>query len=552
LSGDAVPLLFVAACWLLMILLADPRGDFPLNDDWVYALAVKSVLETGSYQFPSPSSANVGPQIYWGALFCLPFGFSFTTLRLSTSVLGLGGAVVFYFLVRAVRGTRRTAVLCALALAANPVYFSLSNTFMTDVPFLAVSLVAMLLLFLGLRRDSLAHVTSGMLVALAAILIRQLGIVLIVGYVVAALVKEGWQVRRVARGVALVALGLAVHFGYQLWLVRTGRVPVATLHSDAHTLIPTLQLVPKIKALVAALLYTGFFVAPFVALLWFRPRTAAVVSRSTLLIYVASALLLFFALRFVDALLPAAGNVLIRSGLGPLLLVDAYVLALNQPAIPFLARAGWALVSLLAIASILTAGRQLARPVAQLANSVLRRRAAPQYWELAFFAAIVLSYLSILILLSGKVPIFDRYYLPFLPLVVLMICSAMPEPVTNPLLAGRLAPVVLVFLLAAFSVIATHDFFAWSRARWTALRDLIAEGVPPQKIDGGYEFNGWYLSHLQPPNDSWSWSVVDDEYVIASGGLPNYTELRRYSFRHWLFGRPSYVLTLRKINSQSR
>ena len=230
LSGDAVPLLFVAACWLLMILLADPRGDFPLNDDWVYALAVKSVLETGSYQFPSPSSANVGPQIYWGALFCLPFGFSFTTLRLSTSVLGLGGAVVFYFLVRAVRGTRRTAVLCALALAANPVYFSLSNTFMTDVPFLAVSLVAMLLLFLGLRRDSLAHVTSGMLVALAAILIRQLGIVLIVGYVVAALVKEGWQVRRVARGVALVALGLAVHFGYQLWLVRTGRVPVATLH----------------------------------------------------------------------------------------------------------------------------------------------------------------------------------------------------------------------------------------------------------------------------------------------------------------------------------
>src|SRR5678815_3923696 len=136
LSGDALSLLFVAACWLLMILLADPRGDFPLNDDWVYALAVKSVLETGSYQFPSPSSANVGPQIYWGALFCLPFGFSFTTLRLSTSVLGLGGAVVFYFLVRAVRGTRRTAVLCALALAANPVYFSLSNTFMTDVPFL--------------------------------------------------------------------------------------------------------------------------------------------------------------------------------------------------------------------------------------------------------------------------------------------------------------------------------------------------------------------------------------------------------------------------------
>ena len=119
LSGDALPLLFVAACWLLMALLVDPRGEFPINDDWVYALAVKSVLETGVFQFPSPSSANVGPQIYWGVLFCLPFGFSFTALRISTLALGLAGVVAFYGLVRLADGSRWTATLCSLMLAAS-------------------------------------------------------------------------------------------------------------------------------------------------------------------------------------------------------------------------------------------------------------------------------------------------------------------------------------------------------------------------------------------------------------------------------------------------
>src|SRR3954452_12493223 len=59
-----------AALWLLTI----PVGDIPLNDDWVYALTVRSVLETGRYTLPSPVNANVFAQIYWGALFCLPFG----------------------------------------------------------------------------------------------------------------------------------------------------------------------------------------------------------------------------------------------------------------------------------------------------------------------------------------------------------------------------------------------------------------------------------------------------------------------------------------------
>src|SRR5580765_6956960 len=59
-KSDLVDFLSIGLVWIAMIVLANPMGDFPLNDDWVYALAVKSVLETGHFQFPSGSLANVG------------------------------------------------------------------------------------------------------------------------------------------------------------------------------------------------------------------------------------------------------------------------------------------------------------------------------------------------------------------------------------------------------------------------------------------------------------------------------------------------------------
>jgi hypothetical protein len=61
-------------------------------------------------------------------------------------------------------------------------------------------------------------------------------------------------------------------------------------------------------------------------------------------------------------------------------------------------------------------------------------------------------------------------------------------------------------------------------------------GVSPRQIDGGYEFNGWYLAgpfYRRVPNKS-PWWVDDDEYIIASGPLGGYREVRRFAFRRWL------------------
>ena len=52
-----------------------------------------------------------------------------------------------YFLLRRLGASRGLAVLGALLLGFNPIYFALSFTFMTDVPFTALVVVSLLVMF---------------------------------------------------------------------------------------------------------------------------------------------------------------------------------------------------------------------------------------------------------------------------------------------------------------------------------------------------------------------------------------------------------------------
>src|SRR5438045_5503778 len=93
---NVFPLLSVGALWIAMSALVNPIGDFPLYDDWRYAFGVRAILESGRFELPYPGAPNVFLQAYWGALFCLPSGFSFTALRFSTLTLGAVGIMAFY------------------------------------------------------------------------------------------------------------------------------------------------------------------------------------------------------------------------------------------------------------------------------------------------------------------------------------------------------------------------------------------------------------------------------------------------------------------------
>ena len=107
----------------------------------------------------------------------------------------------------------------------------------------------------------------------------------------------------------------------------------------------------------------------------------------------------------------------------------------------------------------------------------------------------------------------------------------------------------MIFIWGGFTIAATHDYLAWNRTRWQALNDLMEQGVTPEYIDGGYEFNGWYLNDMkyEPQRGKSYWWVNRDDYMISSGLLKGYQEVKRYPFARWLLLKQDNVFVLHKM-----
>ena len=134
--GKFIDCILIAVLWLVAILLVNPMGDFPLNDDWAYATDVKNLLETGVFNPIGWTSMSLFTHVLWGALWCSIFGFSFEVLRASTLFISLICLWNVYLIGRETGASRLLALVLAFTLAFNPIYFALSFTFMTEVSFM--------------------------------------------------------------------------------------------------------------------------------------------------------------------------------------------------------------------------------------------------------------------------------------------------------------------------------------------------------------------------------------------------------------------------------
>ena len=306
--------------WTALWLATVPLGDFPLNDDWTYGLAVQSILQTGRLSLLPWSSANAFAQLYWGALFCRLFGFSYEVLRLSTAVLGAAGVLATYGLLRELRASAGVAALGALVVGCNPLYLSQSVTFMTDVPFAALTIVSF---WLCARRLMAPAYGIGLL----AVLIRQFAVVLPVAFAAAMLRRQRHSAGQWAALAGSVLAFLALHVGFQHWMVATHRtsgfeIPAsALLHLDLAAAAQRVRssAMPTLGALGMALL-------PFAAVL---PRRIAGWAAT---LGLAGAMLTL--LIWKHELPPLPGNVVTRFGIGPLTLTDTYDMKQHLPSLP--------------------------------------------------------------------------------------------------------------------------------------------------------------------------------------------------------------------------
>jgi 4-amino-4-deoxy-L-arabinose transferase-like glycosyltransferase len=536
LRADLVCLLVIVLGFAGVLLAINPQHDYPIIDDWIYSDSVQSMLQTGQFTMPDQSQANLAGLIYWGAAWTKLFGFSISTLTYSTLALVLAGLLAFYGICRLARIPPAGALLAVGLLAANPLFLHLSYSFMTDVPFLALMLIACYFYMLGLRQGArlpflwlvLAGLTAGW-----AFLIRQLGALIPAGFFLY-LVIEGLPQRRWRwkEGLAVALVPGLIVAGW--WLLMHDVPPSSAARSGAGwssafvmkeawlrvILLRILYILPlaglsalaALKFRRARLWLVGLWIAiVVVGMLWSNS-----VGETWLIQHEPP---FTFQLGPISIEMPRQayafggdGNIVRVDG------IDFYEYTQQSIWTPEVWHA------LFAIGAVL--GALLLAKMTDIAMDGLG--ALWRRWQVSPVMGFYLAGLfvfAVTVTLSGT--FFDRYLLALLPFLLVMIMRGVRA-------WGRMAwtySIVALVVLFTFSAVLKLDAMDHTNARWQAATWLTSHGTFP---GAGYDYN----------RGIWA---VDRPYQVADVQLPNFRVEATFPYLSRLSG-----FTTRYVIAQSR
>ena len=330
---------------------------------------------------------------------------------------------------------------------------------------------------------------------------------------------------------AVTLIPLAALLAYNAMLARIG-TPALYHFRDAElaaTLADPLHAARllQIRSL-QSYVYLGLFLAPVLCFVSVRLPCAPLV-----------ALTILPAAAFVigGRRLPLVGTTWHDLGLNPINLP-------RRDLWPTMPAAIWYVLTLLGIAGCAVAVSAILARLRTIADASPRRDRA----GVLVCAAPLLCYFVPSALLSDFM---DRYLLAPLALAVALLaaCGVLRSR------SGRraAAAAAIVAIAAAFDVAAMHDFLSYNRARWTAIHDLLASGMPAASIEGGtYEVNGWINyrpgSVFARGRDRWYDGSVDSPAAVLSlGPLDGYRVTATYQFSRWIGTSPGTVAVLEPL-----
>ncbi|HTA28470.1 MAG TPA: glycosyltransferase family 39 protein, partial [Bacteroidia bacterium] len=472
--------------WFVMMYIVNPFGNFPINDDWQYARPVWYLINKGYYFSPDAYSPIIISQVFLGSLFCLPGGFSFDALRISTMVLSLTGVLIFYLLLLKSTRNQKLSFLGALLLVANPFYCSLSISFMTDVPFVAFSIVSAYFFFCAIESDKQLHIILATVFAIVATLIRQFGIVIPIAFGLVSIIRNRpkfikcWKYLLPA-----IITGIILESGF-LWLKYIGSelkpyygVSIIDFIKRPGNLFANAQTRGSLL-----LLYSGFFLLPLLLYttwsIWFRTS-----KRQKIGIFV-------FVLIFIPGLVIwcqqfPCRNILTTYGIGPRTLKGMMELVYPNPDFP---HAILLLLQIIAFIGAILLLINFGKIIIDIIHSCYHREYTKTTMQQMFTVFFFIGYAALMFVPDN---FFDRYFLIFIVLSAILILSGMPENVKirQPF---YIISCIITIAMGIFSAAITHDYMAWNRTRWQGIDYLTKDlKVSPHKMDGGYEFNGWAI-----------------------------------------------------------
>jgi hypothetical protein len=487
-------------------LIIHPVGNFLLNDEWLYAQATfnfseKNVVDTSAWGYTSMLA-----HILYGSIFVKFFGFSHSVLHYSTLLWSFFGIVCFYRLLNDFFTKNPfQSFLLTLVMLANPLYISLSNSFMTDIPFLANIIIGLYFYLKYRSNKQFVFLMMSTCFFIWAILIRQLAFAFVAGIFMSELM--------VNRKKVLPAAAIFVITSFSLWLFEywLHEKNVSNYHylffSNGHSFNSesvSISLLNFTKRWIHYMSFSGFVLFPLLVpkLITMLLSGDIMKSKPRLLV----SLVLFIPVAWSMQKFPI-GNYFYNTGVGPETLLDTYILKVNNAhsfsVIFYVIKAVSYLGAFTLLIIIVNHLFLFFRQRDKVSETML-----PQW----IIGSSLFFYYSFLAMAS---PIFDRYIMVFSIFVIPLIYK---DVITGNL--KLIVPLIFVFML--FSVFATKDYFSGHDTRWTAINFLKTRyQIKDEDINGGleheskvfYKTNNWF--------DKWH-NIPKNEYVISYGNLAGY------------------------------
>jgi 4-amino-4-deoxy-L-arabinose transferase-like glycosyltransferase len=555
---DLRNLLIILVGWTALLFIIPPRHEYPIIDDWIYAGSVRNILETGRFVMPDWSQANLVGLSYWGLIWSKLFGFSFTTLTNSTLVMSIAALFALYGIARSLKVPPWGALLGTGLLAFNPIFVHLSYSFMTDVPYLALALIATYCYIRGMQASRLETRNSNFVIVWFVIgglacgwsfLIRQFALLVPATFLLCiapsaifeALKLRKWRWRPFLE-IAVIGLVPGIFFGG--WYLATRNTPpnyqqsLAALHNSAFILKEPWLRVISLRAMLA-LPVTAFFawgalklrprrwwlVAVWAVVLVWGEQNLDLPNESWIEVYeppfVLQAGPLTVPLSEEMYTFDAVGNIIRNDG------IDFFEYTNQKVWTPEVWRMIWGLGLVLTALLLAKISDTFLDWAIERWKERQTRHSVPPPLLQPLTAFYLLGALTFLVTLAFPGSFFDRYILGFIPFFILFVVRGSRR-------WGRIGwtySIAALVVLAAFTLIVKSDQVDHDNARWQAGHWLLARSGG---LHGGFDWDNWIGSR-------------NDAYQIADIKLDGYRAEQSFPYTCRLCG-----LQTRYVYAQSR
>jgi hypothetical protein len=453
-----------AAVWAILFT-SVPAQNFPLNDDWAFARSAFRFSRGEGIDYGGWASMPQLGQWLWACPFLWLMGDSHVALRLATLVLSWLGLWAFYDLLRGQDFTPAQAALASVTLAANPLFFLLQGTFMTDVPALALSLISLALYDRALRRKQLPLLAIACLTGMLAASSRQNTAVasLVAGILL-------WQ-RTDLRGrpVLWMAVLLPALVGVVTHIWFRGRPDIRPLQlgplSPANLLLLPFLLIH----------FSGLSAMPLLIRDPWTDSWKRFLLFTVIMLLGAGYWLLWGAYLPYGGLFPYSENMLTPWGA---FAGSKFTGLLAVGERPLLLDTTWRAV--LSLLGCLAGAGMLARI---FQPGLPQAGKQPLLWFTVF-------QIPFLVLVTD---FYDRYLLFLIPGTLALAAVPAPAEVRSSkrktFFGWGTALATMVVSLGLM-----HDWLAWNAARWELGRRAVASGINRLEIEGGVEWDGWHVA----------------------------------------------------------